>query len=169
MRRVFTIAAVAGLVLGAAVPASAAAAEWRPYRTTPFVRTDTCPFPLRGEAVTDEEETRVDSVLPDGSPRVQEFRGPLTMRFTNTSTGASVVRDLSGYGRIHFFARGGSAGYFPDNVGVHIPIGNRGYPGGYYVIHGPVRVTIAADDTREIHRLGPATIEDLCATLSPSS
>lgn len=164
MRRVFTIAAVAGTLVSLAAPA-ASAADWRPFRTTPFVRTDTCPFPIRGDVVTDKEETRIDSTLPDGSPRVQEFRGPLVMRFTNTSSGRSAVRDLSGYGRIHFFADGASAGYFPDNVGVRIPIGNPGYPAGYYVMHGGVRVTIAADGTREVHAIGHPTIENLCRTL----
>lgn len=164
MRRVFTIAAIAGTVLSLGAPA-ASAGDWQPYRTQPFVYTDTCPFPIRGDAVTDEEETRVDSTLPDGSPRVQEFRGPLVMRFTNTSTGVSAVRDLSGYGRIHYFTDGGSAGYFDPNVGFRIPIGNRGYPAGYYVLHGKVRATIAADGTRELGNLNHATIEDLCKTL----
>lgn len=165
MSRVFTIAAIAGTVLSVGAPA-ASAGDWQPYRTQPFVRTDTCPFPIRGDVVTDEEETRIDSTLPDGSPRVQEFRGPLVMRFTNTSNGASVVRDLSGPGRLHFFPDGSSAGYFAENVSFHIPIGNRGYPAGFYVIHGRVRATIAADGTRDFGNLNHATIEDLCQTLA---
>lgn len=166
MRRVFTIGAVAGAVLALCAPA-ASAADWQPYRTTPSVRSDTCPFGVRSEAVTDEEETRIDAALPDGSPAVQEFRGPLTMRFTNTSTGKSVVRDVSGYGRIHFFADGSSKGYFPEAVSVRFPIGNRSYPTGYYVVHGLVRVAIAADgDRRFVGGTRHATLEDLCTTLA---
>lgn len=165
MRRVFTIAAIAGTVLALAAPA-ASAGDWQPYRTRPFVITDSCPFPIRGDAVTDGEETRIDSTLPDGSPRVQEFRGPLIMRFTNTATGTSVVRDVSGYGRLHFFADGASTGYFDGGVSFHIPIGNPGYPAGFYVLHGRVRATIAADGTRDFGSLNHATIEDLCTTLA---
>ena len=172
MRRVFTIAAVAGAVLALGAPAASAAASpsgssgWHPSPTAPFVQTDSCAFAIRGEAVRDEEETRVDSTLPDGSPRIQEFRGPLVMRFTNTSNGRSVVRDVTGYGRLHFFTSGASNGYFDGGVSFHIPIGNRGYPAGFYVLHGRVRAMIAADGTRTFGSLRHATIENLCQTLA---
>lgn len=167
MRRILSIAGVVGgaaAVIALCAP-GASAADWQPYRTSPADYTGTCSFPVHAEAVTDEEETRIDAVLPDGSPRIQEFRGPLTMRFTNTSTGASVVRDLSGYGRLHFFADGGSTGYFDGGVSVHFPIGNRAYPAGLYVLHGRVRVRIAPDNDRSFGSLRHATIENLCTAL----
>ncbi|HEY3683383.1 MAG TPA: hypothetical protein VGL93_10105 [Streptosporangiaceae bacterium] len=168
MRRVLTISAIAGTVVALCAPGASAApaSGWQPVRTPPFVRTGTCPFPVAGASVTDEEEARVDAVLPDGSPRVEEFRGPLTMRFTNQATGRSVVRDLSGYGRIRFSADGASTGFFPDNVGLHVPVGTPGHAPGEFVVHGGARMTIAADGTREIRTFPHATIEDLCRTLA---
>jgi hypothetical protein len=163
MRRVSTIAAIAGTVVALCAPA-AAAGDWQPYRTAPFTTSGVCPFAVRGDIVKDQEEARTDAYLPDGTPRIEEFRGPLVIRFTNTATGRSAVRDVSGYGRLHRFADGGSAWYFDGGASVRVPQGNRAYPAGWYVVHGRFRLTVAPDGTRDFPR-PPARTENLCRTL----
>jgi len=61
-----------------------------------FPAGEVCPFALHGEATKDEERVRNLLAYPDGTPQEQEFTGPLSFRWTNLSTGKSVVRDLSG-------------------------------------------------------------------------
>jgi hypothetical protein len=124
-----------------------------------------CPFTMRGDIVQDEEEVRTDATFPDGSPRVQEFRGPLVIRFTNTGNGRSAARDVSGYGRLHNFEKGGSVWYIDGGASVRVFIGNKAYPAGWYIVHGRFWITITADNTRNFPHLH-AAVEDLCKTLA---
>jgi hypothetical protein len=169
MRRVSTtIAVIAGITLIA--PAAGAATEhgndgWEPYRTQPFDSAGRCSFTVHGDIVRDEEEVRTVATFPDGTPRIQEFRGPLVIRFTNTGNGASAVRDVSGYGRLRKKKDGGSVWYFDGGASVGIPIGNKAYPAGSYILHGRFRLTIAPDGTRDLPHLH-ADVENLCATLA---
>ncbi|MGH3378495.1 MAG: hypothetical protein ACRDP6_27600 [Actinoallomurus sp.] len=171
MRRVSTIAAVAGISVALIAPAAGAAGEnagtggWQPYRTQPFDSTDVCSFTIHGDIVKDEEETRIDATYPDGSAKVQEFRGPLVIRFTNTSTGASAVRDVSGYALLHFHQGGGSTWFFNGGGSIGVHAGNTATPPGSYIVRGTFVVTFAADGTRDI-RLIHARSENLCTTLA---
>lgn len=88
--------------------ANASPAPWQPYRTTPWTE---APRRVRrfGVATTImvyQEQYRTLASYPDGSPKVQEFRGPPVVRHTNTSTSESVVRDLSSYGWFRYGADG---------------------------------------------------------------
>ena len=167
MRRVSTIAAVTGISVALIAPAAGAAGEngWQPYRTQPFDSSDVCSFTVHGDIVKDEEETRIDAAYPDGSAKVQEFRGPLVIRFTNTGTGASVVRDVSGYALIHFRQDGGSTWFFNGGGSIGVHAGNRATPAGSYIVQGTFVVTFAPDGTRDIH-LVHARSENLCTTLA---
>ncbi|HEU5156996.1 MAG TPA: hypothetical protein VFU43_08370 [Streptosporangiaceae bacterium] len=170
MRRVSIIASLASAAAALttlAVPAAQAAnaAGWVPFRTQPFTTSGVCPFTVHGDIVRDEEEVRTDATFPDGSPRIQEFRGPLVIRFSNTATGRSAVRDVSGYGRLHNLATGGSVWYFDGGFSVRVFIGNRAYPAGWYILHGRGRLTIAPDNTRDFSHLR-ADVENLCDTLA---
>jgi hypothetical protein len=177
MRRVSTIAAAAGItaaliaplagMTGTAVAAdrSAGTGGWQPYRTQPFDSTDVCSFTIHGDIVKDEEETRIDATFPDGSAKLQQFRGPLVIRFTNTSSGKSVVRDVSGDALIHFRQDGGSTWFFNGGGSIGVHTGNTATPAGSYIVHGTFVVTFAADGTRDIHLLH-ATSENLCTTLA---
>jgi hypothetical protein len=170
MRRVSTITVIAGMAIGLTVPAAGAATGhgkngWEPFRTQPFDSVGRCSFTVHGDIVRDEEEVRTLATFPDGTPRVQEFRGPLVIRFTNTSTGASVVRDVSGYGRLRRTQDGGSVWYFDGGASVGVPIGNTAFPAGSYVIHGRFRLVIRPDGTRELPHLH-ADVENLCQTLA---
>ncbi|WP_433177651.1 hypothetical protein [Actinoallomurus sp. CA-150999] len=164
MKKVSVIAAIAGSTVVLGAPA-ARASDWQPYRTQPFTTSGVCPFTVHGDIVQDEEEVRTDATFPDGTPRIQEFRGPLVIRFTNTANGKSAVRDVSGYGRLHKFADGGSAWFFDGGASVRVYIGNKAYPAGWYIVHGRFRLTIAPDNTRDFPHLH-ADIENLCKTLA---
>jgi hypothetical protein len=167
MRRVSTIVAVAGTAMALLIPTAGASgdARWVPFRTQPFTTSGVCAFTVHGDILKDEEEVRTDATFPDGSPRIQEFRGPLVIRFTNVDNGKSAVRDVSGYGRLRALADGGSVWYFDGGFSVRVFIGNRAYPAGWYILQGKGFVTITADNTRDFHHVR-GTIEDLCDTLA---
>lgn len=166
MQRVFIIAAVAGVATALAVPAAEASDHgWQPYRTQPFTTSGVCPFTVRGDIVRDEEEVRTVTSYPDGTPRIQEFRGPLVIRFTDTANGRSVVRDLSGHGRVRHRKDGGSVWHGDGGFSVRIFIGNRAYPAGWYILHGRFTLIIEPDNTRDL-RTVHGEIEDLCQTLA---
>lgn len=167
MRRVLIAAAVGGISVGVVAPAADAAGKggWEPYRSAPFTSTDVCSFTIKGDIVRDEEEVRTDSTYPDGSPEVQEFRGPLVIRFTNTSNGTSVVRDVSGYARIHFGKNGGSVWRFDGGGSISIHLGNSAFPPGSYIIHGRFTFVVEPDGTRDLPHLH-ADVENLCETLA---
>jgi hypothetical protein len=172
MRRVSSIiAAVAGISVTLIAPAASAAdgsagnRGWEPFRTQPFVSTDVCSFTIRGDIVKDEEEVRTDATYPDGSAKVQEFRGPLVIRFTNTGSGRSVVRDVSGYALLHFKQDGGSTWFFDGGGSIGVHLGNKATPPGSYILQGKFVFELSADGTRDIHRLH-ASMENLCTTLA---
>ena len=166
---------VAVLVLLAATvlaaPATAGAAShpvpWHRFRTAPWhdAPGKVCTFGLSGTPVKDREQTRILARYPNGKPRVQEFRGPLYVRYTNTHTGKTLTRNLSGYGWFFYGPSGGVRFFVPGHVGLTVDVGNKGYPAGEWVITGQAWVRInSAGDTR-IHPLH-ASAENLCRTLS---
>jgi hypothetical protein len=171
MRRVSIIAAAAGISTVLIAPAASAAGgsatehRWVPFHTKAFDTTNACSFTVHGDIVEDEEETRVDATYADGSTKVQEFRGPLVIRFTNTSTGESVVRDVSGYALLHFGQDGSSTWFFNGGGSIGVHAGNTTTPPGSYILQGTFVLEIAADGTRTIRRVH-ATEENLCATLA---
>jgi hypothetical protein len=167
MRRVSTILAIAGTTMALVAPAARATdnSQWVPYRGAPFTTPGVCSFTVHGDIVQDEEEARTLAAFPDGSPRIQEFRGPLVIRFTNTGNGKSAVRDVSGYARVRHLEKGGSIWYFDGGLSVRVYIGNRGYPAGWYILQGTGWLTIAPDNTRDFPHLH-ADVENLCETLA---
>ena len=92
----------------AASAADASPVPWQPYRTAPWTDAPgrVCTFGVATTIVADQEQYRTLASYPEGSPKVQEFRGPLVVRYTNTSTNESVVRDLSGYAWFRYRADG---------------------------------------------------------------
>lgn len=173
MRLRHTVASVAIFVCAAlGVPAAASAAAvspipWQPYRTSPFNDAPgaVCSFGVAATIVADQEQTRILSSYPDGDPKLQEFRGPLFIRYTNTSTGASVVRDLSGYGWFHYLPDGGTDAFAASHLGVTVPVGNTGFPAGEWVISGQFEVIFSSSGAISA-RLFHATAENMCDTLS---
>ncbi len=150
------------------VPAPAATAPpWQTYRTAPFsyAAGTVCSFTLFGTPVKDGEQYRTLESYPDGTAELNEYRGPLYVRYTNESNGKSAVRNLSGYGFFRFGDGNGSIqALFLSNGGISVKVGNQGFPSGYWIEHGRVLVTDNGQGSRVIH-VEHATLENLCRTL----
>jgi hypothetical protein len=162
------------LATGPAASAATAATTanlppWQTYRTGSFgyAAGQVCSFGLSGVPVKDGEQYRTLQYYPDGTAELNEYRGPLYVRFTNTATGRSVVRNLSGYGYFRFSDGTGAIdqGLFLQNGGISVQAGNQGYLSGYYIEHGQVLVTDNGQGSRVIHVIH-ATLENLCRTLA---
>jgi hypothetical protein len=163
-----------GMLLGVTVlallaPMTTALADtpgpWTPYHSQGFEAPagTRCPFGLRGEVLRDHELIRTLSTQPDGSPDVQEIVGPLVFRFTNTATGRSVVRNLTGTGLIDHGTDGSFTLYL---VGGHFGAGLApGGPAFLYFTGSGHALVVAADGSRTpIFGHGP--VENLCTTLA---
>ena len=150
-----------------ASPASDTAGGWQPYRTAPWTDAPgaVCSFGVAATPVNDQEQFRTLASYPSGAPRLQEFRGPLFVQYTNMSTGASVVRDLSGYGWFHYGSDGSIDAFIASHIGVTVDVGNAGFPAGEWVISGRSEVTVSSSGAIGV-RLINATAENLCQTLS---
>jgi hypothetical protein len=140
---------------------------WTPYRTEEVVvpaARSTCGFDVRITPLRDEEEYRTTSTWPDGTPRTQLFRGALVESYTNLSTGASVVRDLSATAVFAYRPDGSPASL----TSVHGAFGTTMPPGstpdtGLYVLGGhDTRVTFEADGTRTFRLGRHGSAEDVC-------
>jgi hypothetical protein len=169
MKYLWTLCAALLVFVAGAASASAAPEQWRPFQTSGFVAPagKFCAFELKGDITKDEEETRVDARYPDGAVRVNEYRGPLFLRFTNTASGKSVVRDLGGQGWEELYPNGVSRKSF--TIVGRFSAGftaTDDFPQGYYHFDGGFHViTFDQDGTRHLPvAYGPA--ENLCGTLS---
>ncbi len=126
---------------------------WTPYRTAEVVVAadrSTCGFDVRITPLRDGEEYRTTSTWPDGTPRTQLFRGTLVERYTNLTSGESVVRDLSATAVFAYRADG-----TPESLtSVHGAFGTTMPPGstpdtGLYVLGGHgTSVTFEPDGSR---------------------
>ena len=169
------VPAAASAAPASAAPASAATASaatassvpWQQYRTAPWTDAPgaVCTFGVTTSILVDQEQERILASYPNGQPKLQEFRGPLVVRYTNTSTGQSVVRDLSGYGWFHYGADGSNEALIASHIGVTVPVGNTGFPAGEWVLTGQSLVSVDSAGTISVQLLH-ATAENLCTTLS---
>lgn len=156
------------LVAGFAVPASASSPDpWQPFHAQPFTQPAgaACPFALHGDIVTDHTLVRTLQTYPDGSPREQEFAGPLVIRFTNLSTGTSVQRNLTGNGYFFYEPDGTILGHGLGHIAIGIHAGNTSPPPGEYVLTGSFNFVLRPDGTRDFTIQG-GTVENLCDTLA---
>jgi len=153
----------------AAAPATAYAHSipWQTYRTSPWTDQpgQVCAFGVAATIVKDGEQVRTLETYPDGSPKVQEFRGPLYVRYTNQSSGKSVVGNLSGYGRFTYETDGSTDIYVQQHIGLTVGVGNVGWPAGEWIISGKAHVTVSTTGQTSI-QLDHAKADDICADLS---
>lgn len=147
--------------------AIASSIPWEPYVTQPWNDAPgaVCTFGVAATIVRQREQYRTLSSYPNGSPQLQEFRGPLFVRYTNTSTGESVVRNLSGYAWFYYPAGGGLDALVASHIDVTVPVGNNGFPAGEWIISG--RSLVIVDSAGAINIVPiHATTENICSTLS---
>ena len=116
-----------------------------------------CPFPVSFHVVTNNEHT-ITWFDAEGNPVRTIIQGQVVLEITNTETGTSVIRNVSGPGTINFadllFVGRGSQlfFFFPDELG-------PGTPGSMFINRlGEPRKIISQTGVQE----------DLCATLSES-
>jgi hypothetical protein len=150
-----------------AATASAASIPWQTYRTSPWTDQpgQVCAFGVAVTIVKDGEQERVLESYPDGSPELQEFRGPLYVRYTNQSTGASVIGNLSGYGWFTYESDGAIDAYVQQHIGLTVKVGNTGWPAGEWVISGQANVTVSPAGQISV-QLHHAKADNICADLS---
>ena len=123
-----------------------------------------CPFPVSFHVVTNNEHT-ITWFDAEGNPVRTIIQGQVVLEITNTETGTSVIRNVSGPGTITFadllFVGRGSQlfFFFPDELG-------PGTPGSMFINRGRV-VEYLGEPRKIISQTGVQ--EDLCATLSESS
>jgi hypothetical protein len=168
MRVVKTLLLAAAMVAVTAVPAAASdRGGWEPTSTPPFVipAGQICTFEVKGDIVRDNEFMRTLATYPDGSPKVQDFKGLLVIRYTNTSNHKTIVRDATGTMRLIFLADGTRIFQLHGNNAVPIKLTNVGFPGGDYIVHGDFVMIVHPDGNRELPvRLG--RMENICQTLA---
>ncbi|MFI9384559.1 hypothetical protein [Kutzneria sp. NPDC052558] len=160
-------AAAAGVLLAASASAASASdgGGWRPTHTDPFEfpAGALCPFGLKGDILYDREYTRVTASYPDGSPRIEEFTGPLGIRFHNEANGKAIDRDVTGFTRLLHQEDGSRVFSLWGNSVAPI------YPGtgvaGDYVTHGYFVLVVHADKSRE-YTVRQGESEDICRTLA---
>ena len=162
-----TLTAAALADAPATASASAHSIPWQTYRTSPWTDQpgQVCAFGVAATIVKDGEQVRTLKSYPDGSPEVQEFRGPLYVRYTNQSSGKSVVGNLSGYGWFTYEPDGSTAAYIQQHIGLTVKAGNIGWPAGEWVISGQANVTVSPAGQVSV-RLDHAKADDICADLS---
>jgi hypothetical protein len=169
--RVRYLAAAAVTALAAvALPgtASAAGIPWQTYRTTPWTDAPgaVCAFGVTTAIVKDQEQYRNLRTYPNGDPKLQEYRGPLIVRYTNTSTGKSAVADLSGYGWFHYLPDGALDIGIPSHFDATVKVGNVGQPPGEWILTGRSEVTVTASGAIGIRLSRHATERNMCDELS---
>ena len=140
---------------------------WKPFRTQPWhdAPGKVCAFGVNATPVRDHEQFRTLSRYPGGKPKVQEFRGPLFVRYTNTKTGKSVVGNLSGYGWFFFPAGGGEDAYVASHIGLTVPVGNKGFPAGEWIVSGQSLVLVNSAGAINVVLIH-ATAKNMCSALS---
>jgi hypothetical protein len=162
-------AVTAGAAVLAGSPAAFAESPspWQPFHSEPFtlVAGDVCAFAVHGDIVSDHELVRTLQTYPDGSPREQEFVGPLVIRYTNLSSGKSVERNLTGTGWWFFDQDGTIRGHGVGHLGIAIHAGNTSPPPGEYVLTGAFDFILHPDGIRSFSIQG-GTVENLCQTLA---
>jgi hypothetical protein len=170
--RLLRVAALAAALLVLAVPAAASAHgsdddDWVPTSTPPFVVPAgvICSFEVKGDIVRDHERMRTLARFPDGTPRVQDFDGPLVIRFTNTSNHKSAVRDATGRVRAYYLGEGTVIWQIHGGAAIPVRATNVGFPPGDYIVHGDYVLVIRPDRTKELP-VQRGTTENMCTTLA---
>jgi len=160
--------AAAALVGGTGVADAQGQPPWIPYQAQSWVDApgQVCSFGVTADIVRDEERYRQYATYPDGSPKVQFWVGALDVRYTNVSTGESVVRDLGGDGWFFYDPDGGFRLQVYGPAGARITVGSVGYPPGEWVVNGRWDYTKSADGGYRHIDLYRGTKENICDTLA---
>lgn len=162
--------AAAALVVGTTGGAAAAdeKSPWIRYHQPDFTQPagTACDFEVDAHVLRDHELYRVAETYPDGSTKREEWTGPLVIRYTNTETGKSIVRNLTGradyvYGQDGSWSLQLIGGHF---AGALHPGDDPG-PGIYWVTGHGWAISQDADGDRWLTP-GQGRVENLCDALA---
>ncbi|WP_166380450.1 hypothetical protein [Catellatospora methionotrophica] len=124
-----------------------------------------CAFPLQVSVVSQDVRTRVSARYGDGTVRLEEFAGPLTVDFTDTATGRSVRRDAGGSGVLEHRPDGSWLRYtIIGPAGFGFRPGDR-YPLGYYLLDGLHVIALDAAGVRSM-RVALGDQENVCDAIA---
>lgn len=127
-----------------------------------------CSFRVDVKVIRDREFYKTVSYFSNGNPRLQLFKGPLVLRYTNASTKRHITRDVSGRAIEEFEADGTFAsitiqtGHFSTTL----PKGSQPGPGLYRVGGTWSALSINAKDRRVVTRGPDGTVSNLCIPLA---
>ena len=123
-----------------------------------------CPFEISVETLLNTEKLRT-FFDAQGEPTMALLSGRLIWRFTNTETGESIVRNISGPGRTIFHDDGSRTETFLGRSAVAFFVGDPLGPSAP-IVSGPVTLEYDADgDLVSAEIIGHIT-EDVCETLA---
>jgi hypothetical protein len=175
MNKLTTLAASTALscaVLGLAPSIASAdqtSSPWIQYREPDFsFPAGGCAFQVDAHVVNDHEAYRVLESYPDGTDKLQEWKGLLMIEFTNHDTGTSVTKNVNGRGLIEYTADGAfhkitiESGHFTTGFRA----GSGVEPGVYYVGGRGTSMTVNPDGTKTLELGKNGSAENLCSALS---
>ena len=123
-----------------------------------------CPFEISVETLVNTEKLRT-FFDAQGDPTVALLSGRLIWRFTNTETGASIVRNLSGPGRTIFHEDGTRTEIFLGRSAIAFFLGDPLGPSAL-IVSGPAILEYDADGDLVSADIRGHITEDVCETLA---
>jgi hypothetical protein len=127
-----------------------------------------CEFGVEATVVRDREFYKDVGFYSDGTVRTQLWKGPLVMDFTNTDTGLTIRRDLSGRAIQEYEADGDFASILivHGHFSAVLPPGSD--PGfGFYRVSGAwSSLSVSPDGTRTIALGADGTSENMCDAMA---
>lgn len=167
LNRALATVATAATALALSTTNAAAAGPWQPYPEgdLTLVAGSYCDFTVTAHPVAQGVKYRTVESYPDGTPKVQEFTGPLRVLFTNTANGAHTTLNLSGHAIVTYRQDGSMAQYEtrgPVGFGFHA---GDGFPKGYYRLLGRHVMTFDPDGTRHLV-VDQGAEQNICTMLS---
>lgn len=164
-------AAMAATVGTASWASASGESPWQPYEQAPITWEAgvACDFEVRGVPVEDREFYRDVAFYPDGDVYKQQWKGPLVIEYTNTETGTSVVRDISGRSTYEYYPDGSPHSLTIQNgrFGASLQDDSMGPGKGLYVVSGKGSALVWDTDGSKALVLGPhGSAENICPDLA---
>jgi hypothetical protein len=170
MKRIAAVLGSTALIGALAVGEVAAdSAPWIPAEIGDVTHPagELCEFEVYVDVLHERQFYRNVSTYDDGSPRTQLWKGPMTLRYINTDTGAYVDRDAGGRAIVEY---GPDGRYDSATIQTGYLVGGAregSDPGkGIWYLTGRWSSLVRDDDGPVTVFLGPrGTAENLCETL----
>lgn len=127
-----------------------------------------CAFRVNVKVIRDREFYKNVSYFSNGNPRLQLFKGPLVLRYTNAATKRHITRDVSGRAVEEFEADGtfASITILTGHFSTTLPKGSQPGQGLYRVGGKWSALSINAKDRRVVTRGPEGTVANLCIPLA---